>query len=148
MEAVTVIHDVDIPKIASSFSWTRPPAIKKSGTFPFQQVILSILNVPVCLRVPQNTRPWSSGVLAISAGERVEPAVTTLGTIRQVDSNELEIMRMYLDRRSPVEAGSDVVSFTTMGLEHRDEFIILVVVLRSSSDPWIEGFSPLLCWVG
>ena len=55
---------------------------------------------------------------------------------------------MYLDRRSPVEAGGDVVPFTTMGLEHRDELAGLVVVLRSSSDIRIEGFSPLLWWVG
>jgi len=55
---------------------------------------------------------------------------------------------MYLDRWSSVEGGSDVVPFTTVDAEHRDEVVILVVTPRSSSDIRVEGFSPSLRRVG
>ena len=51
---------------------------------------------------------------------------------------------MYLNQQSTVERGSDVVPFTAVNLEHRDELVILMIAPRYSSDLRVEGLSPLL----
>jgi len=55
---------------------------------------------------------------------------------------------MYLDWWSTVEGGGDVIPFTTVDPEHRDEFVILVIAPRSSFNVWVESLPPSLKWTG
>ena len=83
-------------------------------------------------------------ILESTSPYQAKPTITALQVDYQMDSNELEINWMYLDRWPTVEGGSDVVPFATVDLEHCDEFLILVITPRSSFDVRVEGFSPSL----
>ena len=53
-----------------------------------------------------------------------------------------------MDWWSTVEEGSDVVPFTTMDPEHRDELFILMLAPWSAFDVRVESLSPSLQWAG
>lgn len=88
---------------------------------------------------------FDGSILPESAGPyEAEPTVTALWKACEVGSDKLETKKMYLNRWSAVEGGSNVIPFTTVDAEHCDEFLILVLTPRSSSDVRVEGFSPPL----
>lgn len=51
---------------------------------------------------------------------------------------------MYLDRWSPVKGCSNIVPFTTVDSEHRNELVILTSCPRPPLDIRVKSFSPSL----
>jgi hypothetical protein len=90
----------------------------------------------------------SSIVLDSASPYEAEPTITTLGVTRQIYLDELEMNLMYLYRWPTVEGGGDIVPFAAVDPKHLDEFVILVLAPRSSSDVRVESFSPSLQWIG